>query len=410
MPDAITGGQIIPAHRMTFTGRRYPDAQYMAIHVEDGRVTGDEPIQILPETEGLQRWVMPGFFDMQVNGFAGKAFIDPSVTVDDVSHMARAVLATGTTRFLPTVVTAALDQMEHELNTIARAMEADSLVAAMCPGVHVEGPFLNPEDGPRGAHPREHVRPPDRAAFNRFRKAAANRIVLMTVAPEMPGAIELMGYLSSCGVLVALGHHRADQEHLNAAVNAGARMSTHLGNAYDATMPRHDNAIWKQLGDDRLWASFIADGHHLPAEVLRCMLRAKSTRRSILVTDAMSATGMPAGRYRFGDTEIEKLESGKIVLPGTPFLAGASASMPMVISNAVSLGGATLLEAVAMGSVRPAMLLAQRFTDPSARRGRWSAFAGDVANMVELDWDVRRQVINIRQVICGETAWVREGL
>jgi N-acetylglucosamine-6-phosphate deacetylase len=394
---------------MTLTGRRYPDAQYIAIHVEDGRVAGDEPIQVLPEEAGIQRWIMPGFFDMQVNGFAGKAFIDAGVTVEDVAHMARAILATGTTRFLPTVVTAAPAEMEHELSVIARAAEQDPLVAAMCPGVHVEGPFLNPEDGPRGAHPRAHVRPPDAAVVERLQEAAGGRIVLTTLAPEMPGAIELIAHLIGRDVLVALGHHRADAETLNAAIAAGARMSTHLGNACDAIMPRHDNVIWKQLGDDRLWASFIADGHHLPPKMLRCMLRAKTTRRSVLVTDAMSAAGMPAGTYRFGETSIEKLEDGKLVLPGTPFLAGASADMPTVISNAVRMGGAGLLEAVAMGSVRPAMLLARRHKDASARPGRWSAFAGDVANMVELDWDERQQAMRIRQVVCGQTAWVAAG-
>ncbi len=386
---------------MTFTGRRYPDAQYMAIHVENGRVTGDEPIQTLPEPPGVQRWIMPGFFDLQVNGFMGRAFIDAEVSVGDVTHMARAILATGTTHFLPTVVTAAIDTMEQQLNVIASAMHEDPLVKAMCPGVHVEGPFLSPEDGPRGAHPREHIHPPDLALFERLQRAAGGRIVLMTLAPEVKGAIDFIRVLAARGITVALGHHRADAESLHRAIDAGARMSTHLGNACDAMLPRHENVIWRQLGDDRLWASFIADGHHLPGEMLRCMLRAKSVTRSVLITDAMSGAGMPPGRTRFGSVDVEKLESGRVVLPGTPYLAGSAADMPTVIANAVRLGGVSLMEAVAMGSVRPAMLL-------SGWRKRWSAFGGDVADMVELDWHEGEQRIAIRQVVCGEHAWIRQ--
>lgn len=409
MPDGMASGQIMPARRMTLTGRRFPDAQTLAIHVEDGRISRHEPLQTPSDDTPLQRWILPGFFDMQVNGFAGKAFMDAAVTVEDVAGMARAILATGTTRILPTVVTAPLDEMEHELRVIARAIEADPLVSAMCPGVHVEGPFLSPEDGPRGAHPRRHIRPPDIRTFERLLTAAGGRIVLMTLAPEVPGAIDLIRELAGRQILVSLGHHRADAEILNQAIEAGARMSTHLGNACDAMMPRHDNVIWKQLGDDRLWAGFIADGHHLPPEVLRCMLRAKTTRRSVLVTDAMSAAGMPPGIYRFGETEIEKREDGRIVLPGTTFQAGSAADMPTVIANAVRLGGATWLEAVAMGAVNPATLLAGGRHENDAPSAHWTAQAGE-ANLVELDWDTQEKAIHVRRVVCGRTAWVREGL
>src|SRR6185369_5044065 len=155
------------------------------------------------------RWLVPGFFDLQVNGFAGVDFCNPALTVADVEKAARAILATGTTRFLPTIITGALDDMCRELFIISTAIETSPLVRQMCPGIHVEGPFIHPEDGPRGAHPREHVRAPGVADFERLREAARGKIRLLTLAPDQPGAPDVISHVTKAGVLVAIGHHRA---------------------------------------------------------------------------------------------------------------------------------------------------------------------------------------------------------
>jgi N-acetylglucosamine-6-phosphate deacetylase len=352
-----------------------------------------------PEADTGERWIVPGFFDLQINGFAGRDFTDTDLTADDVQHIARAVFRTGVTRFLPTVVTADLDVMCRQLSAIASAIERDEVVRALCPGVHVEGPFIHPDDGPRGAHPREHVRPPSVADYDRLAAAAGGHIAMITLAPEQPGAVELIQHARAHGAVVGIGHHRAGPDAIEAAVQAGARICTHLGNGTDAELPRHDNYVWHQLGEDRLWASFIADGFHLPPRTLKCMLRAKTPERAVLVTDAVGAAGMPTGRYFLGDTEVELTESGRVVLPGTPYLAGSAADMPTAIANAVALGGVSFVDAVTMASLQPARLM---FGDQPA----WSCEPGEPANLVELDWHPGRGRIEIRQVVAGGLAVV----
>ncbi len=386
--------EIRACERAVLTGFCYPDGRSRELRVADGRIAGVAPADPAPDSDEVQRWIVPGFFDMQVNGFAGRNFTDSRVTVEDVQHIARAVLGTGTTRFLPTIVTGGLDVMCRQLSVIAQAMRRDPLVGAMCPGIHVEGPFIRPEDGPRGAHPREHVRRASLADYDRLHEAASGRIAMLTLAPELPGALEVIRHARGQGVVVGVGHHRADAAALEAAIEAGARLSTHLGNGSDAELPRHDNYIWQQLGEDRLWASFIADGHHLPPATLRCMLRAKTPARSLLITDAVGAAGMPPGRYRLGDIEVERTPTGRVILPGTPFQAGSAADMPTVIGRAVLDGGVSFVEAVTMAAVQPATLMSHRVAP-------WSCEQGQPADLVELDWRPADGSIMIRQVVAG---------
>ena len=387
------------ASRMTFTGKRYPAAQAMAIWVDDGVISGDEPVQVLDVEDGVTRWIVPGFFDLQVNGFAGHSFCDTDVTAETVEAAAKAQLATGVTHFLPTIITGELDAMCKQLGVIADAIETIPLLKRMCPGMHLEVPFIHPDVGPRGAHPKPHLRQPNLADFDRLFEAARGKMAMFTLAPDQPNATAVIREATKRNVVVALGHHRATAEDLDAAIGAGAKLCTHLGNGSDAVLPRLDNPIWRQLGDDRLWASFIADGHHLPAPTLKSMLRAKGPLRSVLVTDAIAAAGAPPGTYRLGDTDVERTAAGKVVLPGTPYLAGSAADMPLVVGNAVRLGGVSFLEAVAMASVRPAMLL------PNWTR-RWSAFGGDACDLVELDWRAADGALTIRQAAIGPFAWI----
>jgi len=375
---------------VSLAGRLYPGGG-ASIQIRQGRIERVEPAAT-SDSHGSERWIVPGFFDLQVNGFGGRDFLKPDLSIEDVEFIARAVLATGTTRFLPTMITAALDDMCRRLAVIARAIETVPLVARMCPGIHVEGPFIHPEDGPRGAHPREHVRPPNIEDYERLRDAASGKIALLTIAPDQPGASAVIAHAAQQGVLVAIGHHRGDAAAIETAVAAGARMCTHLGNGCDAVLPRLDNPIWRQLGEDRLWASFIADGHHLPAATLKCMLRAKTPQRSILVTDAMAAAGMPAGWYPLGQQEVERTPEGKVVLRGTPYLAGSAADMPTVIATAVVDGGVSFTEAITMASSNPAQVLGLPVQAPFAE--------GQEANLVEVDWEPAGG-LRTRKVVSG---------
>ena len=380
---------------MLLDGRLFPDASPVRIAIEEGRVASVAALPSLDEPADTERWLVPGFFDLQVNGSLGRSFAAPDVTVEDVEHIVRAVLPTGTTRLLPTVVTADLETLCRQLSVLAEAMERIPLVQAMIPGIHVEGPFINPEDGPRGAHRRQYVRDPSIADYGRLQAAARGRIVMLTLAPEQPGAIELIRHVTSQGVVAALGHHRASDEVLESAVAAGARISTHLGNGSDAVLPRLANHIWRQLGEDRLWACFIADGHHLPPATLRCMLRAKGLGRSVLVTDAIELTGLPPGRYMRRGLEAELTQDGKVVLVGTPYLAGSVATMPGVIARAVRDAGLTFVEALRLATLQPESLMRRHVT-------AWSCEPGQPANLAEVDWQPADAVLRVRTAVIGE--------
>lgn len=295
----------------------------------------------------------PGFFDLQVNGFAGVDFNDPATTPAEIVRASAAMRATGVTRYLPTLITTSLETFATCVRTLTAA--ADPAIA----GIHLEGPYISAVDGPRGAHPREHVRAASFDNFQRRQDAADGRIVLVTLAPEVEGALPLIERLVAQTIRVAIGHTAASPELIREAVQCGACMSTHLGNGCALELPRHPNFIWEQLADDRLAASFIADGHHLPPATFKAMLRAKSPARSVLVTDAMAAAGCPPGRYTLGGSVVELDATGRVAAPGARHLAGSALTMPQAVTNAVRFAGLPLAAALAMATTQPAALLGQ---------------------------------------------------
>lgn len=294
---------------------------------------------------------LPGLFDLQVNGFGGIDFNEPDLTPEQVAEALDGMRATGVTRCLPTLITSSFERF----SACARALRAvpDEAIA----GFHMEGPYISPEDGARGAHPREHVIPASHEDFKRRQESAGGRIVLVTLAPEVPGALALTERLAADGMLVAIGHTAASPQQIRDAVAAGASLSTHLGNGCAQMLPRHPNVIWEQLADDTLFASFIADGHHVPPTTLKAMVRAKGTAKSILVTDAIAAAGRPPGRYTIGGVACELGADGRVSLPGTPYLAGSGLTLDHAVGNAVRFTGLTLDEVIPMASTIPARLL-----------------------------------------------------
>jgi N-acetylglucosamine-6-phosphate deacetylase len=234
----------------------------------------------------------------------------------------------------------------------------------------LEGPYLSGEDGPRGAHSPAAIRPPDYDEFQRLQEAAGGRIRLLTLAPEYPEAPSLIERVVASGVAVAIGHTAADGKAIRAAVDAGARLSTHLGNGAHGQLRRHPNYIWDQLAEDRLWASMIADGYHLPACVVKTFVRAKTPERCILVSAMTGMAGMPPGRYqnsRLGD--VEMLKDGRLVVAGqrhTP--AGASLPIGVGVASVMRCAGVTLGQAIAMACTTPAELIGK--TPPSLEPGQ----------------------------------------
>ncbi len=300
-------------------------------------------------------FVAAGFIDLQVNGFAGVDYCSPEAPAEQIGWSVKMMHATGITRFFPTVITGSPDNMAGALRNLARAKESIPEGVAM-EGFHVEGPYISPEDGPRGAHPQRWVRPPDYGEFERWQEAAQGNVKLVTISPEWPEAPEYIERLVSGGVVVSLGHTGAQAEQIEAAVNAGATMSTHLGNGAHSVLPRHPNYIWEQLAQDRLAASFIVDGIHLAPAFLKVALRAKGIERSILVTDAVMPAGCEPGPYMLGEVEVELHKDGSVRLRGGTRLAGSALTMDRAISNVMRSAQVSLREAITMATVNPARI------------------------------------------------------
>jgi N-acetylglucosamine-6-phosphate deacetylase len=316
-----------------------------------------------------------GFFDLQVNGFAGVDFNTPGCTPDQLLRATEALRATGVTRFLPTLITSSLARF----SSCARSILRFSHPAIV--GIHLEGPYISPDDGARGAHPRAQVMAASVEDFRRRQGAAEGRIVLVTLAPELPGALRLIEHLVKSGVRVAIGHSAASPVQIREAVDAGATLSTHLGNGCAQVLPRHPNAIWEQLAADELFASFIADGHHLPPATLKSMVRAKQPSRSILITDATAAAACRPGSYTLGEACVELTAAGRVSTPGAPHLAGSALAMHQAVANTVRFTGSPLHEVLGMASSLPAHYLG---LEP---RGRATA-----------EWDEANSVLTVVQV------------
>ncbi len=297
--------------------------------------------------------VTPGFIDLQVNGFAGVDYNEPSITHEEIARSLRVMFSTGVTRVFPTVITGDPDRMIGALRNLAATRESLEDGLAM-EAFHVEGPHISPEDGPRGAHPQRWVRPPDLEEFRRWQDAAQGHVRLVTLSPEWPGAPLYIEALAREGVVTSIGHTRATREQIQDAVAAGATLSTHLGNGAHAVLPRHPNYIWEQLAEDRLAASFIVDGIHLGDSFFRVALRAKGIERSVLVTDAVMPALCAPGVYQLGEVEVELKDDQRVVLRGGTRLAGSSLRMDRAIGNAMRIAGLSLTEAVTMATINPA--------------------------------------------------------
>ena len=338
---------------MSLHGRHYRTGHALAITCESDRIVRIEQV---PATGDLP-WIAPAFCDVQVNGCDQVSFNADNLTYDQIRHVVGVCQQHGIAQLLPTLVTGSADAFMHAFRTIREACERDTGLAKAIVGIHQEGPYISPDDGPRGAHPKQHVRPSSWDEFRRFQDSAGGMIRMLTLAPESPGALPFIEKVAAAGVIVAIGHTAASPACIRDAVNAGARISTHLGNGSHAMMPRHDNYLWEQLAADGLWASMIADGHHLPESVTRCIVRVKTPARMILTCDASPLAGCTPGKYQQWEHDFEVTPTGKIVVAGTPYLAGSLAFTDLCVRNMLKLGETSLADTIDMASNRPRELL-----------------------------------------------------
>ncbi|MEK4006856.1 N-acetylglucosamine-6-phosphate deacetylase [Paenibacillus sp. FSL H3-0333] len=339
------------------SGRHYRTGLPLEVHVNGGVI---EAVHTLAESPHMADWpwLAPGLVDLQVNGGWGLDFNTLPLAPETVAGLSRCLLARGVTSYCPTLITNGSDQLVQAASVIAEAVRTQPDIAGLITGIHLEGPFLSPEDGPRGAHPLEHICPPDWEAFCRWQEAAAGLIRIITVSPEWPGATAFISRCTASGVRVSIGHTAASPEQIRQAVAAGAVMSTHLGNGTHLTLPRHPHYLWEQLAADELYGCMIADGCHLPDTLLKVILRVKQSR-AILVSDAVSLSGMAPGAYRLhigGDVVLTP--EGRLHLAGHPrLLAGSAMMLADQVAYLARSGLAPLEDAIDCASLHPAQLL-----------------------------------------------------
>jgi N-acetylglucosamine-6-phosphate deacetylase len=311
-----------------------------------------DPVLDPPSHLDVVEYVAPGFIDLQVNGFAGVDFNSPAATHAEIERATRAILSTGVTHFLPTVITGDPADMLAALRNLAAARQTIAWGEAI-EGFHVEGPHICSDDGPRGAHPKQWVRPPDVDEFRRWQDATDGNIRMITIAPEWPGACAYIEAVTRESVVASIGHTRANAQQIRDAVAAGATMSTHLGNGA-GSKTRTEEFITEQLSETRLAASFIIDDHHLPDEFLHRALDAKGLERSVLVTDAVAPAMCQPGDYLLGGVEVTLHDGDRVTLRDGRRLAGSALRMDHAIGNVMRRAGVTLAQAVMMATTNAA--------------------------------------------------------
>jgi N-acetylglucosamine-6-phosphate deacetylase len=353
---------------------------HAAVTVDGGRILAVGPAaeQICPpdaqiiDAEGLL--LTPGFIDLQFNGGFGDDFTDDPVTI---WRVAEALPRFGVTSFLPTIITSPLEKVAAG-QRIVSAGEPDGFCGARPLGLHVEGPFLNPQK--KGAHNPKYLRLPTVEAVDGW--APETGVRLTTLAPELPGALEVIAALSARGVLVSEGHSMATYDQAQAGFDAGARYGTHLFNAMPALGHRDPGLPGALLTDERTTVGFIADGIHTHPAIIKLIWQALGRERLNLVTDAMAALGMPAGRHLLGDFEVIVDETSARLADGT--LAGSILSLDQALRNLVALTGCTLAEALPTVTTTPAKAIGL-----DGERGRIEA--SYIADLVLLTPDLRVQ-------------------
>lgn len=339
---------------MSLKAIHYATGEPVTICIEQGVIRSIEPIRSENSDSSELAIVAPGLVDLQINGYAGHDFNQVPYPDKMVGEVIRKLWQEGVTSCFPTVITNSVQAIQEALESIALACKHDPVADQGIAGIHLEGPFISPNDGARGAHNYDHVRPPDWELFNRWQEAAGGRIRMITLSPEWPNSAPFIAKCTENGVTVSIGHTSATPEQIGEAVEAGARMSTHLGNGAHLMMPRHPNYIWEQLAQDRLWSCVIADGFHLPDQVLKVVFKVKGTQ-AMLVSDAVSLSGLPAGTYttHIGGSVVLTPE-GKLHLAEDEHLLAGSAQMLLKgIEHVTNRNIAELAEAWDMASVRP---------------------------------------------------------
>jgi N-acetylglucosamine-6-phosphate deacetylase len=344
---------------------------------EAGRISSLRPVDAAVECGADVPWVNPGLFDIQVNGMVGVNLSEDDLSREGVLRINAALEAHGVTRWCPTVTTQDPRIVERNLAVLGRLIE--DRAAPNIHGIHLEGHYISSEAGYRGVHSERYIRDPDLEEMQRWYRAARGTICLFSLAPERTGAIPFIGTLKTIGVKVGLVHHRADYETIRSAAAAGADLASHLLNGCAKMVHRQHNVIWAQLSLDDLWASFIADGYHIPHYTLRALIRAKGIARSILVSDLAHLSGLPDGEYTKNENTVVLKDEGLWVKSeGTDLLSGAVKTLEKDCAYLASRAGFSMEEALIMASLNPARYF--------GIDDRYALYAGWTGKLVGFTW------------------------
>lgn len=298
-----------------------------------------------------------GFVDLQVNGCKGVDFSSLELTAEKVQCVENRLLQRGVLAYCPTVITASWEAYAHSLPILAED-DVSQPNRAKNIGIHLEGPFISPEDGPRGMHPQAHAVRPTIERFERLRELARDRIAILTLAPELPGALKLIEHVvEETQIVVSIGHTAADRDVIQRAIDTGARLATHIGNGLADLVHRHQNPLWPLLADDRLSGAFITDGFHLPADLIRVALRAKTPQRFIVTSDIAHLAGLQPGTYRFHGAGVVLEKNGHLHREGAYQLAGSANDMLDCMNHLAALGDLTEQELYDAGCFNALRLL-----------------------------------------------------
>lgn len=359
---------------MIIRGRLLGDSRASDIDVRDGRIhaitsAGRRRVQ----TGSHQSHILPLLFDIQINGYAGIDLQSPTLQPEDVAQLDEALGRTGVGYWIPTIITNSQSRMERSCRVMAEVLQHKPLARHIL-GIHLEGPYLSPEDGPRGAHARRHIRNPSIRELDRCIKAADGRIVYTTIAPEQRNAIPFIRHAVRQGIVVSLGHHNANADQIARAADAGATMVTHLGNGIAPTLDRHHNPIWPQLADDRLTCSLIPDLQHVPAPMLRAITNAKGKGRIILTSDVVHIAGLKPGKHELAGVPVALGRDGVVRLTGTQLLAGSATPLIQGVFNAAEVTNLSMTDAVRSATTIPARLLGTKNRFTKLRAGTRAQF------------------------------------
>lgn len=333
----------------TIEGIHYETGKPVRIDIVDGLIRSINELSGSVNND-KNLLVAPGLIDNQINGFAGVDFSGNSLSADGMIEAIQAIWREGVTTFLPTLITNSNENLVKNLIILEEARSSNESLGESIPGFHLEGPYISPDEGYRGCHPVKHIRKPSREEFLRYQQAAGGKIIQITLAPEIEGAMEFIRLCANDGIVVAIGHTNASADQIGQAVENGARLSTHLGNGCANFIHRHKNPIWPQLANDRLTPSVIADGQHLLPEEIRVFYKVKGPGNIILTSDVIYLAGMAPGKYTFLESEVILTEDGMLLNPELNCLAGASFPLKKGVENIMNFTGCSLANAIKMAS------------------------------------------------------------